>query len=364
MSSVRRLTVVCISGAFFPVISRRHSAANLPSWSFFIAKHFGTGVITATAFIHVSLLFSIAFLRPSFLILARLIVQMLPSAFGALTNPCLPAVWNTTYPNFAGAFAMIAMFTIFFTEYFAIMAMDNGNDDTQDIRQMVDESIAPQETKHTTEAENGVGPPDKLTHFGHSHTFDRETLMNSRAQILGITILEVGICFHSVIIGMALSVSNGSDFISLLCALIFHQVSISASTLYADSVSCSSSSLTSQTFEGLGLGSRIADLKFHVKSVKPWLMSLAYGLTTPIGIVIGLGVRNTYDPNSEQALLVQGTLDSVSAGLLLYSAMVELLANDFIYDRNFRKSSALNQFSAFFLLLLGGGLMALIGRWA
>src|SRR5438067_1146701 len=73
-----------------------------------------------------------------------------------------------------------------------------------------------------------------------------------------------------------------------------------------------------KTFEGLGLGSRIGALKLPKNSIKPWLMSLAYGTTTPLGIAIGLGVRETYDPSSATALIVQGVLDSISAGVLLY----------------------------------------------
>jgi hypothetical protein len=36
-------------------------------------------------------------------------------------------------------------------------------------------------------------------------------------------LLEMGILFHSVFIGMALSVSIGNDFIVLLIAIIFHR---------------------------------------------------------------------------------------------------------------------------------------------
>lgn len=115
-------------------------------------------------------------------------------------------------------------------------------------------------------------------------------------------------------------------------------------------------------FEGLGLGSRIAELKFPKGSIKPWLMSLAYGTTTPVGIAIGLGVRETYDPDSATALVVQGVLDSISAGILLYAALVELIANDFIYDPKFREKPTIYQALAFIFLLLGAGIMALIGK--
>src|SRR3954452_24912787 len=105
-------------------------------------------------------------------------------------------------------------------------------------------------------------------------------------------------------------------------------------------------------FEGLGLGSRIAELEFPKGSIKHWLMAFAYGTTTPIGIAIGLGVRETYNPDSATAKIVTGILDSISAGILLYAAFVELIANDFIYDQKFRKKPVRYQSSAFILLLL------------
>ena len=43
-------------GACFPVYASRHEGTHVPSWAFFIAKYFGSGIIIATAFIHVSLI--------------------------------------------------------------------------------------------------------------------------------------------------------------------------------------------------------------------------------------------------------------------------------------------------------------------
>ena len=42
------------TGACFPVFAKRHRGLGVPDWAFFIAKYFGSGVIIATAFIHVS----------------------------------------------------------------------------------------------------------------------------------------------------------------------------------------------------------------------------------------------------------------------------------------------------------------------
>ena len=42
-----------ITGAVFPVFAQKHKGTKVPECAFFIAKYFGSGVIIATAFIHV-----------------------------------------------------------------------------------------------------------------------------------------------------------------------------------------------------------------------------------------------------------------------------------------------------------------------
>lgn len=56
----------------------------------------------------------------------------------------------------------------------------------------------------------------------------------------------------------------------------------------------------------------------------PLCAAILYGLTTPIGIAVGLGVRTTYNPGSTEASIVSGILDSLSAGILIYTGLVEV----------------------------------------
>jgi hypothetical protein len=86
--------------------------------------------------------------------------------------------------------------------------------------------------------------------------------------------------------------------------------------------------LITETFEGLGLGTRIALLKFSgettfcgiriPRTVKPMLMAFAYGLTTPIGQAIGLALLfspgTSYDPASRSALILVGTMNAFRQG--------------------------------------------------
>ena len=80
-----------------------------------------------------------------------------------------------------------------------------------------------------------------------------------------------------------------------------------------------------ETFEGLGIGSRLAEMKLPAHyDLVPVLGSLCFGIVTPLGIAIGLGVRATYNPGSATASIVSGVLDAFSAGILIYTGLVEV----------------------------------------
>ena len=135
------------------------------------------------------------------------------------------------------------------------------------------------------------------------------------AQMTAIFILEFGIIFHSIFIGLALAVA-GEEFDMLFVVLMFHQ-----------------------TFEGLGLSSRLAMTPWP-KSKRPiaYLLALAYGLSTPIAIAVGLGVRESYPPESASTPIVNGIFDSISAGILIYTGLVELMAHEFMFSNVMRKA--------------------------
>ncbi|KAJ8612163.1 hypothetical protein MRB53_037553 [Persea americana] len=95
----------------------------------------------------------------------------------------------------------------------------------------------------------------------------------------------------------------------------------------------------------------------------PWCLCALYGLVTPISIAIGLGVRTTYNAGSNTANIVSGVLDSLSAGILIYTGFVELLARDFLFDPHRTKDNMRLTFMVV-CVLLGAGLMALLGKWA
>lgn len=53
ISAIFVILVGSLWGAWFPVFAKRRPGLKVPEVAFFIAKYFGSGVIIATAFIHV-----------------------------------------------------------------------------------------------------------------------------------------------------------------------------------------------------------------------------------------------------------------------------------------------------------------------
>ena len=85
------------------------------------------------------------------------------------------------------------------------------------------------------------------------------------------------------------------------------------------------SNQTIETFEGLGIGSRLAHLQLPAQlNWIPIAGAFLYGITTPIGIAVGLGIRGTYNPGSATASIVSGVLDALSSGILVYTGLVEV----------------------------------------
>ena len=140
-------------------------------------------------------------------------------------------------------------------------------------------------------------------------------------------------------IGLALGVTVDSrqQATALMVALIFHQ-----------------------GLEGVGLGSTIVRANFAWW--KGLIMITTYALMTPLGVAIGIAITDSYDPESEMALAVQGTLNSVSGGLLLYIGLVQLIAEDFT-RADLAQVSTGWQVAMHAALAVGAGCMAVIAIW-
>jgi len=64
----------------------------------------------------------------------------------------------------------------------------------------------------------------------------------------------------------------------------------------------------------------------------------------------------------KQQKVIAGVFDAISAGILVYNGLVELLARDFIFETQTRSHKRLAFMMA--CVFLGAMLMSVIGAWA
>ena len=87
-------------------------------------------------------------------------------------------------------------------------------------------------------------------------------------------------------------------------------------------------------------------------------------LSTPIGQAIGLATHTLYSPGSEVGLIVVGVMNAISAGLLTFASLVELLSEDFLSDESWRFLRGKKRVCACLLVFFGAFFMSLVGAWA
>eukprot|EP00955_Chlamydomonas_euryale_P042971 352470-Chlamydomonas_euryale.AAC.7 len=160
-------------------------------------------------------------------------------------------------------------------------------------------------------------------------------------------VFEGACVVHSILIGFALgvTVNDRSQATVLLVALVFHQL-----------------------LEGIGLGTVIAKGFFappHVTTplagmMKAVAMVVSFALTLPIGVAIGIGVASSYEEDSTVSNAVQGVLNSVSGGLLLYIALVQMITEDFTKTDTEVPGGWTVRISSYVLLGIGAAAMAAI----
>ncbi|WEW60859.1 hypothetical protein PRK78_006347 [Emydomyces testavorans] len=318
-------------GAGFPVVAKKFRRLKIPPKIFFFCKHFGTGVLIATAFVH-----------------------LLPTAFTSLNDPCLPDLFTKQYPALPGVIMLGSLFSLFALEMYMNAKVGghshggatgeslnhhhhHGQGGNNDISWPKENKIMSDTASeewvysgsHRFEDAYLSKPSEMPTWFmvfyeqyvkerewmqamlrtaGPRRPDDAQSMdLKQSSQVhvtedpevgtvdpavlkkmsLNITILEGGILFHSVFVGMTVSIET-EGFIVLLIAILFHQM-----------------------FEGLGLGSRIAAVPYPKGSIRPWLLVVAFGTTAPIGQAIGLIARNSYDAKSAFGLIMVGTFNAM-----------------------------------------------------
>ncbi|EOA91387.1 uncharacterized protein SETTUDRAFT_85637 [Exserohilum turcica Et28A] len=331
ISSIFVIGFVSTFVTYFPVVARRKPSWKIPMGLYTFARFFGSGVIVATAFIH-----------------------LLDPAYEAIgPGSCIAASGEWAVYPWCAAIVLASIMFVFCVDLGAEVYVERRFGVTKPEDATSSAFVRTAAPDATTIVDTEAGPQAQPSHQDAPGK-DTASLSNasitttctaarlSFAQQIGaFLVLEFGIIFHSVIIGMNLGVVASSTFTTLYPVLVFHQ-----------------------SFEGLGIGARLSNIAFPAdKSWMPWALCALYGLTTPVSIAVGLALRTTYAPESRVSMIFQGVLNAVSAGFLIYSGLVELLAKDFLFDKERTKNmQRLGLMLAY--VFLGAAIMALIGYWA
>ncbi|GAA5932100.1 hypothetical protein JCM1841_006863 [Sporobolomyces salmonicolor] len=333
------ILVTSLFGTLFPVISKRVAVLrrHVPGLVFDFAKFFGSGVILATGFIHL--------LEPA------------TDALGSTVSSggCISDKWGD-YP-YAFGISLTSLYVVFVVQMVAFrlgsarlakLGLTNpphmhvvghpGHIQAQDAAATVGELDGATAGDQINSMEKGEG--DSIVEEKPFHDASEQNPLI--AQVMGVATLEFGVIFHSFIIGLTLAVTGDDEFTTLFIVIIFHQM-----------------------FEGLGLGSRLAFLRLPDQyEWVPFVGALTYSIVTPLGMAIGLGVREGLSMSGASASIASGVLDATSSGILIYTATVELIAHEFIFNKMYHACSWFKLWFALVCFAFGAGIMALLGKWA
>ncbi|KAL8372333.1 hypothetical protein RB595_001906 [Gaeumannomyces hyphopodioides] len=312
-------------GVFMPILLIRWWPARTHT-TFLVLKQFGTGVIISTAFVHLYTHAQLMF-----------------------ANECLGRL---EYEGVTSAIVMAGIFLSFAVEYVG---------------------------KRVVLARAARAP-------GRVSRLSPETVT--------VLVLECGIIFHSILIGITLVVAGDSFFLTLFVVILFHQM-----------------------FEGIALGSRIAALgsepgkgqdahaaaaataaprqtesenkindgstttsndganeqptvgdgpqRAHFSLGRKLLLASPFALVTPVGMAIGIGVLQQFNGNNKSTILAIGTLDAVSAGILVWVGVVEMWAEDWMLaGAELLHTGPVTTVLALAGLVGGIVVMSALGKWA
>ncbi|OHW98366.1 zinc-regulated transporter 1 [Colletotrichum incanum] len=297
LTEVSKSDVIC----YYALSDNDYNVKTLkaPRFAYTFARFFGSGVVLATAFIH-----------------------LLDPAYNRIgPRRCIGESGHWWDYSWCAAIVLASILGIFLLDLAAEVYVERryGQDKNENAMEPLFTGTSTNQLNNLT----GTGTIHyKTSSLGKAMPRSPNLLTVKAANVPSIAaflILEFGIIVHSVIIGLNLGVT-GSEFATLYPVLVFHR-----------------------SFEGLGIGARMSSIPFGKHTWLPWVLCAAYRLTAPVSIAVGLGVWTIHVPKSKQALMVQGVLNAISAGLLIYSAFVELWAATFylalIAAADARKSS-------------------------
>lgn len=285
-------------GVFLPMLIRRLWNTALDGTIVMFFRQFGTGVILSTALVHLTTHAQLMF-----------------------ANDCLTLHYESTSTAITLAGLFLGFLADFATTRFLRSVTKSSNDNVTE-GDSDDLDSNQKETCNAVVTSNSQ--PDSIPDGSHDK--------------VAVLMLEAGIIFHSVLVGLTTVVAGDSYYITLFIVILFHQA-----------------------FEGVALGSKIAELT-TVSVLAKIAMGVGFAITTPVGMGIGIGTLKHFNGNDPSTVIAIGTLDALSAGVLLWVGVIEMLAHDWLHGalvgaRIFKVLVSLVG------LVAGMVLMSFLGKW-
>lgn len=176
--------------------------------------------------------------------------------------------------------------------------------------------------------------------------------------------LFVVILFHQVFEGLALgtriaTVGNSADV---------HLLPPTTAQSGRDAGNDTDKSVNSPTEETVDNASDF-DQQPTLSMKKKLGLAALFAFVTPIGMAIGIGVLQKFNGNDKSTLIAMGTLNALSAGILVWTAVVEMWAADWMVGSHGHKAELadadmLTVALGGFGLVAGMALMSFLGKWA
>ena len=306
-----------------------------------IGKTAGTGVVLATALVH-----------------------MLLPAHESLTNPCLPESFTEPYGALAFLLALLAGFAMQTFEFFLARCLLPNQSIT--VVECTEVNCASEPFTTLPEQPSGEGKAvyEVITHKESSTIVDPVTPVGGQDSDFGIEVqphthahhMSVAVAFmnaisaelaftiHSVFIGLAIGMTDDAGLTALLVAICFHQF-----------------------FEGISLGARLTEAPMSFFG--DFAFMAVFACSAPLGIAIGVVLVSTSSLalSTVTYIITQGIFDAICAGILLhigFTMLVTELPKDVkMLSVGKNKSGNAINLSLYSALWLGGGLMAFLGKY-
>ena len=183
------------------------------------------------------------------------------------------------------------------------------------------------------------------------------------------------------VIGLTLVVSGDGFFLTLFAVIVFHQMfeGVALGTRIAalgrggtvpllvhghghDPISGASDNTQVTTLDSEGRETKppVSAVSLRTKL----LLATAFALVTPLGMAIGIGVLQQFNGNDPSTIVAIGTLDALSAGVLVWVGVVEMWAHDWMLGGEMTNASPLRTMFGMSALIAGMALMSFLGKWA